>query len=213
MAHYEVGEYANMVIAYVESQFNAYAAVRLYSARWPDRRLPSDRVITAAFQRFSETGNSAPNKETCGRARTAQTVQAEERILEMFDMQPTLSIRDVARALDLSYDTVQRTLKAEKKHAFHYTRVQQLEPQDYGTRLDFCRFLVRSREENPAFLSTIIYSDESRFGRDGVWNHHNFHHWADKDANPCVTSEGNHQRRFPPINLWARIYGNLLVST
>ncbi|KYN00147.1 hypothetical protein ALC62_09081 [Cyphomyrmex costatus] len=48
--------------------------------------------------------------------------------------------------------TVQRILQEEKLHAFHYTRVQHLQPEDYRERRTFC-----------------------------IFNSHNMHLWSDEN--------------------------------
>lgn len=211
MANYEPREDAQMVVKYVGAGYVGARAVEAYRIAFGDARCPDARTIISAYRRFNDTGHALLNRKECGAPRNARTPAMEEQILHEFDADPTTSIRKVARRLRTSYGTVQRTLKAEKKHAFHYTRVQSLELQDYPTRLHFCRFVIACETAEPGSVNRIIFSDESSFGRDGTWNSHNFHVWSDKENNPRAMVEAHHQRRFPPLNLWAGIYGDKLV--
>lgn len=212
MAHYEPREYTQMVAKYIEAGYVGARAVVAYREAFGDARCPDAKTITSAFRRFHDTGRALPDKTDCGAPRTARTPDLEERILEEFAADPTTSIRRVARQLRASYGTVQRTMKAERRHAFHYTRVQSLQLEDFPARLHFCQFLIDRENADPGFVDRIIYSDESTFGRDGTWNCHNFHVWSGKEHNPQATVTRNHQRRFPPLNLWVGIYGDKLVS-
>lgn len=199
-----------MIVSYAVSGFNAVAAARHYANRWPDRRHPSDKVIADGFHRVAENGSVQPNKKSSGRPRNARTARVEESILELFRIDPTRSIRDVARRLGTSYGTVQRTMKAAGQHAYHYTRVQRLQLEDYPARLQFCHFLIDAEEREPGCIDRIVFTNESSFGRNGVWNYHNFHSWS--ADNPDVTVERNAQHRFPSANLWAGMYCNRLVN-
>jgi len=85
------------------------------------------------------------------------------------------SIKFIAREHDLSYFTVQRILKEEKLHAYHYTSVQDLREEEYPRRNRFCENFLRRVDEDPEFSSCVIFSDESLFTREGIFNHRNMH--------------------------------------
>lgn len=211
MVNYSNCEYTDMVLVYIESTYNSRAAVRLYAARYPDRQQrPNSNTVQEAFRRFSETGSVARDYRNCGAPRIARTVRNEERILAAFGRDPTLSIREVARMMQLSCSTIQRTLKTEKMHAYHYTRVHRLQAEDFPARLEFCRWILRRHEDDHNFLGNVLFTNESTFGRDSTWIYHNYHYW--EDVNPNVTTERNFQHRFS-INLWAGIIDGRLVST
>jgi len=53
------------------------------------------------------------------------------------------------------------------------------------------------------------FSDESYFIREGIFNRHNYHIWANKNLHEYLPI--NCQYRFS-INLWAGIVDNTLVS-
>lgn len=90
-------------------------------------------------------------------------------------------------------------------HPFHFQRVQDLMPQDFPARVQFCRWILGHRNK----LSKILWSDEANFSRCKVFNSHNTHLWADE--NPRGVRRTNFQNRFS-INLWAGIIGNQLIG-
>ncbi|RZC36252.1 hypothetical protein BDFB_014539 [Asbolus verrucosus] len=63
--------------------------------------------------------------------------------------------------MNLSRSTIQRILKDNRQHAYHYTRVQNLMPQDYPARLNFCRWLLQQVDNNENFVMNIMFTDES----------------------------------------------------
>lgn len=100
----------------------------------------------------------------------------------------------------------------QKKHClypYHFTKVQGLEPGDHATRRDFCHWLLNSDIELYNFLKNILWTDESLFTRQGIFNTHNMYFWA--DTNPKSGREVSFQRRFN-INVWAGVIRNLLLG-
>ncbi|KAJ3626850.1 hypothetical protein MTP99_017317 [Tenebrio molitor] len=61
-----------------------------------------------------------------GAPRNVRTVEHEEAVLNVFEEDGTRSIRTVSREMGLSKSSVQRVLADNRRHPYHYTRVQQL---------------------------------------------------------------------------------------
>jgi hypothetical protein len=210
MARYTNEEYYDMIMAHGECQGQPHVAARRYAELYPHRaRHPSANVILAAAQRLYETGSILPKKNDCGRQRNQRNVCTVETVLRAVEQEPETSIRVIAQEHDLSYSTVQRILKEEKMHAYHYTRVQDLREEDYPRRRRFCENFLRRVNEDPQFPSRVIFSDESLFTREGIVNSHNMHMWSDE--NPRVTRLRNFQVRWK-INVWAGIIGTNILG-
>ncbi|CAG5109302.1 Similar to Patj: Patj homolog (Drosophila melanogaster) [Cotesia congregata] len=203
MGDYSQQEYAEMVIFYGRANCNANEAVRLYRARFPNARQPSAHVILGAIARLRETGSVLPNHRTAGAPRNVRNPQNEQRIIERAEENPGIGIRGIKLRTGLLYGTVQRTIKCEKLHAYHYTRVNALQPEDFPVRLAFCRRLLNMHDNDPEILKRILWTDECTFQRGGFWNSKNFHWYARE--NPHVTIERGHQRRFS-MNIWMGLY-------
>ncbi|XP_063898331.1 uncharacterized protein LOC135119012 [Helicoverpa armigera] len=90
----------------------------------------------------------------------------------------------------------------EGLHPYHFTRVQELHPHDYARRLTFCNWLREERRN-------ILWTDESRFTRVGMFNIHNAHYWT--EVNPRVVRPDHFQTRFS-VNVWAGILGNRILG-
>jgi hypothetical protein len=210
MAAYTNEEYYDMLMALGECHGQYHVAARRYAELYPNRaRHPSAPVILRAAQRLYETGSVLPNKYEAGRNRDARNLRNTEQIVRAFEQNPETSIRMVAREHNLSYSTVQRTLKEEKLHAFHYTRVQHLRAEDYQARRTFCENFLRKVDRDPRFSSRVIFSDESLFTQEGIFNSHNMHYWSEE--NPRVTRLKNFQVRWK-INIWAGIMGTQILG-
>jgi hypothetical protein len=102
-----------------------------------------------------------------------------------------------------------RVLADNRRHPYHYTRVQHLLPEDYPIRREFCLWLINQNEADPHFLSWILFSDESLFCREGCSNYHNLHIWAEE--NPRELFPIGFQHRFS-VNMWTGLLGDRLAS-
>jgi hypothetical protein len=138
----------------------SYAAVEAYAARF------RVNVFLRLANRARNTGNLVPQtKRVGGVTREARTPQNEEAVLQAFEEDGTLSIRSVASMFDISKSTTQRILKDNRQHAYHYTRVQNLLPEDLPLRVQFCEWLPQQHEANPNFVKSILFTDECFFSR------------------------------------------------
>jgi AraC-like DNA-binding protein len=201
---YSAADYVEMLIIFGEY---AREAARIFSDRFSDR--PDHKTILRVLARAQETRKVLPNRnEIGGGARTARTLANEEAILNIVEEDRTWSIREIAQEVDISSRSVHRILNENRLHPFHYTRVQHLEPEDYPARRNFCVWLLNKAAEDENFISRILFSDESSFGRQGCFNHRNLHVWS--YDNPRANYPRAFQRRFS-INLWARLVGDSVV--
>ena len=101
-------------------------------------------------------------------------------------------------------------LNDEGLYPYHTLQVQKLEEGDKPRRLQFCVYLQDHERLNARVLWNILWTDESTFTRDGVFNCRNEHTWAEE--NPRAIKETHNQKKFS-VNVWAGILGNRLIGT
>lgn len=206
---YGFSEYADMLLCLGEANGVANEAARVYAVRFPNRRHPDAKVIRRAEQRLRETGQLMPVNVDRGRRRSIRTPVLEQQVLWAVEEAPGRGIRGLAHQFNVSYHTVQKILADEHLHPYHYTKVQALQPGDFPPRQQFCEWLLNMQENDPNFISNILWTDESYFSRDGIFNVHNNHQWAVE--NPHAVRAHAHQQRFG-LNVWAGILGNFLIG-
>lgn len=199
---YTFNEYSDMLLCLGAEDNVATAAAREYARRFPGRRHPDAKVIRRVEARLRETGQVMPIHINRGRQRTVRTAAFEEEVLESVENNREISIRALARGFGVGYRTVQKLLSDEHYHPYHYTQVQGLLPQDYAPRVRFCEWLLERHDNDPDFIGNILWTDESYFGRDAVFNYHNNHVYATE--NPLAIRRRAHQQRFG-VNLWAGV--------
>lgn len=201
-------EMADIHLIYGEALGNSREAVRIYENRFPRRIVPDARTFTAIHRRLRETGSMRITRPNAGRER--RNPEEEERILGYFTEHSTASCRSAAAVLGIdSHLRVWNVLDRNELHPFRYQRVQGLIPTDYPPRVQFSTFFLNQLRHTRNFSSRILFTDEAQFTRDGMFNHHNLHSWADE--NPHVIRQHGYQHRFS-INVWAGIVADQLIG-
>lgn len=99
-------------------------------------------------------------------------------VMGYFYTNPTASLREAATTLEISTMSIQRVLKRHKWRPFSYQQVQHLHPQDFLNRVNFCEFFTIACQDDENFTKKIIWTDEAKFTKNGLFNKHNSHFWA-----------------------------------
>jgi 6-pyruvoyl-tetrahydropterin synthase len=95
----------------------------------------------------------------------------EERVIYHVDRDGRVSMRHVGEELNVSHMPILRVLHEQSPYPYHL-RVQGFMPADFPTRENFCRCFVQRSAEH-LFVSSELFTDEARFGRDSIMNIHN----------------------------------------
>lgn len=208
--NYSSAELTDMLLVYGESRQNSREAIRLYNERYPQRRTPSKNIFEHIVRRLRETGCLKPVKADSGRTRFRRTVQVEEAVLNSVERDPNISTRIISNELgNISQPSVVRVLQEQQLKPYHFTRVQELLPTDYGPREVFCQWFLHQLQNDRRFSKRVLFTDEASFTRRGIVNFHNYHSWAEE--NPHALRIANSQHQFS-INIWAGIVGNEIIG-
>ncbi|XP_015124325.1 uncharacterized protein LOC107046257 [Diachasma alloeum] len=123
-------------------------------------------------------GAEAARRDRRGGGRPQRHLDVEEEVLERVEDDPMVSCRELERATGCPKSTVSRILRDNSLHRFHYTKVQKLEPGDAAQRLHYSQEFLALYYRNENFLSQILWTDESLFTREGIFNQHNLHNYG-----------------------------------
>lgn len=121
-----------------------------------------------------------------------------------FERDPRTSTRRAAAAFNVNHMIVWRTLRSDGLHPYHFSRLQELTPADFGPRVTFCEWYRSRMEEDASFGENVLWTDEASFT-----NLHNEHVWA--HVNPHAASQSNFQHQWR-INVWAGILGDRILG-
>ncbi|GFV50576.1 DUF4817 domain-containing protein [Trichonephila clavipes] len=126
-------ENAGMHCMYGHANGNGRAALRMYHAQFPDRRMPDHRIFQRLYRQFHETRSFHVTRHDAGRRRTVRIQSPKESILNVVASES--ESRAVAHHVSVSHQTVCRVLNENHLHPFHFQRVQDLKLTEYLLRL------------------------------------------------------------------------------
>ena len=161
---FSVADYANMIYVYGFCDGNSVQAVAECQQRFPNRRIPTQRVFTRVYQTLRDTGTLPGVRITA--ERDVNEGVDEEGIVQMVQSSPRASMRRVARCLRVPHTRVWKTLHAEGMYPYRMQRVQHLGLGDFAERLEFHKWFNGSHKLH----HYILFTDELQFNRDGVDN-------------------------------------------
>lgn len=166
---------------------------RRFNEMYPNLPSMNNKKFKRIQSNFQNFGSSL--KVTRNLPRTVTSNQENEiNVLAFFHAYPQSSIRCAKEDLGLTYYCVQEILSKHNMHDYKFTKVQFLKPEDFPQRVLFCESLIVHIQEDPQFFQKIIWSDESKFSREGIFNRKNIHYWAEQ--NPHVTRDSAFQEKF-----------------
>lgn len=202
MENYSKNEKVDMLLIYGECRKNAVAASVLYAERFPDRRHPH-RIY---FSRVEQEFRTEPENEE---ANFIVSEEMEINVIAFTEVNPTFSTRQIGIECGVSHQTIWKILKKYGFHAFKYQLHQHLYVNDYIRRENYCNWLLQNHVANNTFHFNILFSDESRFTNNGIFNRNNTRYWSRE--NPRLLRVGNFQERFG-FNVWIGILNNRIIG-
>ncbi|KAJ8913995.1 hypothetical protein NQ315_012018 [Exocentrus adspersus] len=128
-------------------------------------------------------------------------------VLAYFNAYPEASTRAAEYDLGISRCSIHKILRANNMHPYKFTPVSELHPNDAVQRMEFCEMILVKTQEDPELIRNIIWIDESKFTREGIFNRRNSHYWSSE--NPHSTRERNFQNKFS-VNIFCLVKYNQL---
>lgn len=179
---------------------------RTFNTRYPNVRAITPKIFRRIYGNFEARGrqNAVRNKAHP----ITSNEETEINVLAYFRAYPQASIRSAQDNLGVSVSSVHRILKKYKWHDYKFTKVQHLHPQDGAARVEFCEMFLVKIQEDENFKKKVIWTDEAKFSREGIFNTRANHFWGDE--NPHLTKEQNFQVKFS-FNVFALIKDNTLA--
>ena len=181
----------------------------LYAERFPLRRLPNHVTFQRLDGRICETGVLRTARPDAGRLRSVHTIEFEDVILQRIEDNRSTSTRAIAKDLNTSNANVWNVLHEMDMQPFKIQRVEDLSADDFPQRVAFCQWYLHQIVNIPDFCTSVLFTDEATFTREGIFNSHNSHVWD--FVNPKATGVFRHQHRFT-INVWAGIVHDHLIG-
>lgn len=149
---------------------SAAKAARIFNERHLTRNSPLNRssVIRIA-DKFRQTGSVFDTYKR-GRKPILENAEAVDNILQRFEADPHLSIRQASVQLGHSKKTVNKVLKASSFHPYKFQNHQLLLEIDYPRRRNFCEWFTIESIVDPELGQKVLWTDECLFTLNGQPN-------------------------------------------
>ena len=200
-------ELSLMVSLFFEEGRNASRVATIFRQLHPQLRVDY-RVILRTVRRFSRSGNVSI-RQPPGRPPSFRSYAYDLDILLFQIENPHSSLCQTARLTGSSRETVRRILRTYNLKPFRSHVVHGQRGGDEERRVNFLAHVKNLLEEIQNFLSVIMWTDESTFTNNGLFNRWNFRTWATE--NPRLSYSTRHQVRYT-VNVWCGLMGNQLIG-
>jgi hypothetical protein len=198
---YSSNEKVDMLLIYGECHKNSRNAARVYAERYPARHHPCFQYFPYLEKKFREARVDEDD--------FIIDEATEINVLAYVEMNPTASTREIGHEVQISHESSRKILKKHGFRSFKYQLHQHLYEEDGARRTVYCQWLLQNNAADRDFISSILFTDESRFTNNGMFNKQNVRYWARE--NQHLMKEGNFQERFG-VNVWAGIIGSRIIG-
>lgn len=203
---YSNEDYLNLLIIYGECDKVLTRTCDMFALRYPDKPKPSRDTLNRLIENCKNFGSFKPKQE---RVKPITNDEGNEiTILAYFRVYPNASLRDAEREIGLPKSSIANILHKHNFKPYSIHLVQNLKQTDFQRRINFCEFILIKNQEDENFLKNIIWSDESKFTKNGLFNRHNSHYWS--DTNPHCVRERGFQTSWQ-FNVFCAVRNNSIV--
>ena len=122
---------------------------------------------------------------------------------------PSMNMQSLVHEVRLSRSSIWRILWEHDMCLFHMQHVQELQPDDYTPYIAFIQQYLGKCAADPLFLGKVLFSDEASFIREGIFETHNAHMWAEENSHAiwrCAV------QTWCSVNVWTCIMGEHLIG-
>lgn len=204
---YTLEQRKDIVSWYLESK-SPTVVRRKYSLKYSSRCPPRYNTILSMANRFNRTF-SLNDRQRPGRPKTARSNENICAVDAIVSESPTKSVRTIASESNLNRESVRLILVKELRlKPYRRHKQHELTAIDYPRRAQFSRAMLDTITNDPDFLSSILFSDESFFYLDPSSISYNSHYWASQD--PHYTAE--HPLQAPRIIVWCALSATTIIG-
>lgn len=205
MVNYSMQERQDMYEVFIKSFKNSLEACRRYELLYPERNQPSHKTILRIYKNMCDNGSLEKKRKK----RESRPGVNDINVLAQIEIDDSGSCRSIARECGLSKSGVNKILRKHKLHDYKYLPVQRLHAGDPERRLEFCEWLLDQSADDPLFVNRVVWTDESIFTNNGVFNRRNKHYYATENRH--AVQPVRNQIRFS-LNVWCGLIDNKLIG-
>ena len=205
---YSYAEYADMLMEYGRADTVSTAAAESYALRYPNRpNHPNANTIQDVYNRIRETGCvHRRRREIPAGHHDDEDVALETAVLQRIAEDPYISTRALGLEFGVPHTRIWRIINAAGNYPYKLASTPEIRPADPAQRSEFCEWYLQNQG---TIARQILYTDESLFTRDGIFNRRNEHYWSTE--NPHATRITSSQNRFT-VHVWVRVLNNTILG-
>lgn len=200
-------DYFNLVVMYGELGRNLAATIRTFNQRFPNKVRVTRKKCRVLFSNLQNVGSF--QKKRIHVHRVVNNEDNEINVLAFFRAFPEGSIREASFALRLSYSSIWKILRKHNFWPFKFQLTQTLHEGDDLRRLVFCEWLLVRSQEDEHICKKILWSDECKFSKNGLFNRRNTHHWDDVNHH---LHQNTRDQTFWSFNVWCGLKDDRVVG-
>lgn len=207
MAHFfDLQQRKTIMFAHRDYNGSYFHVKKKFQSMHPGIRVPSAPTVRQIAAKFDATSKLQDLKRT---GRPTSALDKSDNVRTALENDPKLSVRKLSLRVGLSVGAVHNIIRKNIKWKPYKPQiVQKLYPEDYAKREKFCREFLDRCDENPDFLDSIIWTDESVFKTSGRCNRKNNIYWSARNRHltqerPLVTSG---------VSVWAGVSSRGIIG-
>ena len=168
--------------------------------------IPAHKSMRSIFTKFLETGSvlDAPRS-----GRPSIEEEKVEEISNLFDENPSTSLRQAAAITETPVNTLRKTLREQlEMKPFKISFCHQLFADDKSARVTMCNEFQHRIATDHNFITRLCFSDEATFHMSGRVNKHNCVVWGTQ--NPHAIQEV--PIKSPGITVWCAMFCDEIIG-
>ncbi|KAJ8955034.1 hypothetical protein NQ318_000466 [Aromia moschata] len=123
------------------------------------------------------------------------------RVWSIAETQQPCSSRQISAEVDVPDRTVGAILKRNKYHCYKVAVTQEIFPDDYVRRMEFCEVMMEKANENEAFIRNILFTDESSFALHGRHNSSITRYWSQENKHLRVPLRTQYPKKLMSLDI------------
>lgn len=139
---------------------------------------PKNESIKKMILKWQSHGTVCHFKGNSGRPKSIRTQTNTERVREVFEKNPRLSVRRASQLLDISKSSIHQILKDLGFHPYKTVKRHCIPTGKKEQRLIHSREIANMIRNNPALLPRLWFSDEANFQLTHSGNRQNDRNWC-----------------------------------
>jgi len=202
-------ERIELIECYFNRDQSPTLAIRSFMRTRKNSPSPSIDTIKNLVEKFRRTGSVADDLEgRKNKEKTVRTPEIIEQAMQLHEENPRLSIREMARELNISTFTAHKMRHEDMGHfAYKISTFQALGPNDIHRRLNFATEMCGLIDSKKLDIRRIIFTDEAHFHIDGYVNRQNYRIWGTEK--PAIRTTPLHPRK---VTVWAGICAKGIIG-